>query len=183
TLGLRDLRPAQERAVFLGARRFLPSASFAPGADRPPQGSEVFLPSLHDRPADAVPIAEYVLNRVDTRLGRRRSTIRADARQGLSTLLGKENARSLRNGVVRAALGLTGSEMRAEHLEESRIAVAASSENRRQQLRDTERRTLEEALRQTGWNVSAASRLMDLPRRTIVYRMRRLGIRRPAAKP
>src|SRR5262249_32418017 len=41
-----EILPEQERAAFFAARRFLPSASFAPGADRPHQGSEVFLPSL-----------------------------------------------------------------------------------------------------------------------------------------
>ncbi|MHB8879312.1 MAG: helix-turn-helix domain-containing protein, partial [Myxococcaceae bacterium] len=31
----------------------------------------------------------------------------------------------------------------------------------------------------TGWNVTAAAKNLGLPRRTVVYRMARLGLRRP----
>src|SRR5262249_16387468 len=130
---------------------------------------------------DVLPIAEQILHSVDARLARRRCAIRAEARQGLSTLPGRENVRTLRNAVIRASLGLTGSELRAEHLLEARNPDGSGIENLREQLRETERRALEEALRQTRWNVSQASRLMRLPRRTVVYRMRRLGVRRPGS--
>jgi hypothetical protein len=175
--------PGPESEAFFSARKFLPSANFEPGAERPRLRSEVFVPSLRDRPADVSAIAEHVLQLVDTRLARRRSTIRSEARQGLGIVLGSENVRSLRNGIVRAALNLTGTELRPEHLEEPSEPAAPVIKNLRQQLRDTERRALEEALRQARWNVSEASRLMRLPRRTVVYRMRRLGVRRPASKP
>jgi hypothetical protein len=178
-----EILPGPERAAFFSARQFLPSANFEPGADRPRLRSEVFVPSLRDRPADVSAIAEHVLHLVDTRLARRRSTIRSEARQGLNLLLGGENVRSLRNGIIRSALNVTGTELRPEHLEEPGEPGGAGIENLRQQLRDTERRALEEALRQARWNVSEASRLMQLPRRTVVYRMRRLGVRRPASKP
>jgi transcriptional regulator with AAA-type ATPase domain len=174
-----EILPDSERAVFLEARQFLPSANLVPGAKFGAHRSEVFIPNLRDRPADVLPIAEQVLHSVDARLARRRSTVRADARPGLSTLAGKENVRTLRNAVIRAALGLLVPELRAEHLVEAQRPNGAGVENLREQLKEAERRALEEALRQTRWNVSQASRLMRIPRRTVVYRMRRLGVRRP----
>jgi hypothetical protein len=178
-----EILPPSERSAFVEARQFLPSASVASSAEFPHQhGREVFIPSLRDRPADVLPIAEQVLHSVDARLARRRCSIRAEARQFLSTLAGRENVRTLRNAVIRAAIRVAGSELRAEHLVEAEAQDSARVENLREQLRKTERRALEEALRQARWNVSEASRQMRIPRRTIVYRMRRLGIRRPTTR-
>ena len=129
-----------------------------------------------------LPIVEHVLHSVDARLARRRSTVRADARQGLTTLPVRENVRTLRNAVIRGAVGLLVPELRAEHLVGAQVTENAGVENLREQLREAERRALEEALRQTQWNVSQASRLMRIPRRTVVYRMRRLGVRRPGSR-
>ncbi len=43
-----------------------------------------------------------------------------------------------------------------------------------------EREVLLEALARTRWNVTAAAARLGMPRRTVVYRMARLGLRRPA---
>jgi transcriptional regulator of acetoin/glycerol metabolism len=177
-----EILPASERSAFLEARRFLPSANVASATELGNHRGQVFIPNLHDRPADVLPIAEQVLHSVDARLARRRSTVPADARQGRSTLPGRENFRTLRNGVIRAALGLLVPELRLEHLVEDQAPEGAAVENLREQLREAERRALEEVLRHTRWNVSQASRLMRIPRRTVVYRMRRLGVRRPGSR-
>jgi hypothetical protein len=175
-----EILPALERSAFFAARQFIPSVNVSSAAELPTRGDSVFIPSLRDRPADVLPIAEQTLHLVDTRLARRRCAMRTEARQALGGLPDRENVRTLRNAVIRAALRLTGPELRSEHLFEAQEPGGAGVENLRQQLRETERRALEEALRQTRWNVSQASRLMRIPRRTVVYRMRRLGVRRPS---
>jgi len=43
-----------------------------------------------------------------------------------------------------------------------------------------ERDALLKALAGTSWNVTQAAKYLGLPRRTVVYRMSRLGLRRPA---
>jgi len=43
-----------------------------------------------------------------------------------------------------------------------------------------EKRLLLEALARTRWNVSAAAVRLGVPRRTLVYRMAKLKMRRPA---
>jgi len=49
----------------------------------------------------------------------------------------------------------------------------------RSSLKVTERNALLKALAGTRWNVTEAAKRLGLPRRTVVYRMSRLGLRRP----
>jgi transcriptional regulator with GAF, ATPase, and Fis domain len=139
--------------------------------------SQVVLPDLIDRPADFLPIAEFVLHLVDAQLGRRRSSLRAETRgivQGLPT---PENVRTLRNAVACGAMNAVSAEVRPEHLQIGSGAPVASGV--RAKIRDVERREIEAVLHGSGWNVAEAARRMELPRRTLVYRMARLGLRRP----
>ena len=43
-------------------------------------------------------------------------------------------------------------------------------------LEDQERELITQALRQTGGNKARASRLLEIPRPTLIYRMEKLGI-------
>jgi len=174
--------PRREWAAFLAATRFRPSANVR---GREGVGSEVadaiVVPSLQDRRADVEPIAEYVLHAVDARLARRRSSLRADVRSVLQARTTPENVRGLRNAVILAALSMEGTELREEHFAtRASLDSTPTVERVRDHLRETERRALQDALHRTGWNVSEAARLMDLPRRTLVYRMAKLAVRRPS---
>jgi DNA-binding NtrC family response regulator len=123
-----------------------------------------------------VAIAERVLHAVDAQLARRRSRLRAEARMSLQTLKAWENVRTLRNATIRGALNATGEEVRPEHLD---LPSGAPPAGVRAMVQEVERREIEAALDQTDWNVTEAARRMKLPRRTLVYRMARLGMRRP----
>ena len=79
--------------------------------------------------------------------------------------------------MIRGALNATGAELRPEHLELPWAAPAFSGV--RAKVRETERREIEAALHLSGWNVTEAARIMELPRRTLVYRMAKLGLHRP----
>src|SRR5262249_29164155 len=50
----REISPASERSAFLTARQFLPSANALSAGEFSSLGSEVFIPSLRDRPADVL---------------------------------------------------------------------------------------------------------------------------------
>jgi Bacterial regulatory protein, Fis family len=170
--------PENERRAFWRAQSFRPSAGLDLGVETGAAPQDlIVIPQLSDRPADVGPIAEMVLHAVDIQLGRRRSSVRAETRSLLQTLLARENVRTLRNVVIRAALNVTGAEVRPEHLDFS--PEASDSRGVRAKVRETERMEIEAALDRSGWNVSEAARTMELPRRTLVYRMARLGLRRP----
>jgi Bacterial regulatory protein, Fis family len=173
-----EMMPEEIRRAFWGASSFQPSAAFLPsGAQDSLPRSQVVLPDLIDRPADVLPIAELVLHLVDAQLGRRRSSLRAETRAIVQGLSGPENVRTLRNVVACGALNAVGAEVRPEHLQIASAAPVASGV--RAKIREMERREIEAALHGSGWNVAEAARRMELPRRTLVYRMARLGLRRP----
>jgi transcriptional regulator of acetoin/glycerol metabolism len=172
-----DMLPEPERRSFWSARSFRPSAGTTAIGDISPPEDRIVLPQLTDRPSDVGPIAEWVLHSVDAQLGRRRSSLRAETRALLQALPTPENVRTLRNVVIRGALNATGSEVRPEHLELPEATPGLVSV--RAKVRETERREIESVLQGSGWNVTEAARRMELPRRTLVYRMSRLGLRRP----
>jgi hypothetical protein len=171
-----EILPEHERRAFWSARAFRPSAAMrATGTISQPE-DRIFLPDLSNRPADVGPITEWVLHLVDAQLGRRRSSLRAETRVQLQQLTTPENVRTLRNVVIRGALNATGAEVRPEHLDLPFATPGAGGV--RATIRETERREIERALQRSGWNVTEAARRMQLPRRTLVYRMARLGLRR-----
>ena len=78
-------------------------------------------------------------------------------------------------------------ELRAANLPPSIVASwqrgrtrsGAASEDLRSSLKAAEKDALLKVLARTSWNVSQAAKELGLPRRTVVYRMSRLGLRRP----
>jgi hypothetical protein len=172
-----EILPASEKQAFWTAQAFRPSVGVISNDDWPFAGDRIVVPDLMDRPADVEPIAEVALHAVDVQLGRRRSSLRTETRLTLQRLVASENVRTLRNVVIRAALNSTGPEVRPEHLDLS--SGFAATPGVRAKVRETERREIEAALHGSGWNVTEAARRMKLPRRTLVYRMARLGLRRP----
>ena len=172
-----EILPDEERGAFWSAETFRPSVSLTALDGWPLPGDRLVIPELATRPADVGPIAEVVLHTVDVQLGRRRSSLRTETRSMLQGLVANENVRSLRNSVIRGALNATGAEVRPEHLDLPSGLPAFSGV--RAKVRETERREIEAALHGSGWNVTEAARRMQLPRRTLVYRMARLGLRRP----
>ena len=173
-----EMLPEGERRAFWNARSFRPSVGMAMTDEnlRLPE-DRIVVPDLDNRPADVAPIAELVLHSVDAQLGRRRSSLRAETRTLLQRVAVPENVRSLRNLVIRGALNAAGTEIRPEHLDLPSVTPALVGV--RAKVRETERREIEAVLQRSGWNVTEAARRMELPRRTLVYRMARLGLRRP----
>lgn len=61
-------------------------------------------------------------------------------------------------------------------------AVAVNPRELRKNLTDLEREAVERALRECRWNLSRAARLLGLPRQTLQYRMKTLGLKKPEAE-
>jgi sigma-54 dependent transcriptional regulator len=93
------------------------------------------------------------------------------------------SVRELKSSLQVAALLVDPSgEVLPEHLTlaSTRIpGMGPRDSDLRASLRRVERRGFVEALRRTNWNVTEAARALGLPRRTVVYRMSRLGLKRP----
>ncbi|MBK7858002.1 MAG: hypothetical protein IPJ65_05130 [Archangiaceae bacterium] len=137
------------------------------------------VPALVDRPGEVLPLAESFLASERRLLNRPRLALGADARTVLSRYRWPGNVRELRNVMARAARSAVRDELGRDALP-ARLSTEAPEENLRGALKTAERELLLEALARTRWNVTAAAGRLGVPRRTVVYRMQRLGLRRPA---
>jgi transcriptional regulator of acetoin/glycerol metabolism len=137
------------------------------------------VPALVERPLEILPLAEAYLTRFRLLLGRPRLVLGSEARAQLTRYAWPGNVRELRNVMARAARAAVRDEVGPDALP-ARLTQEAPAENLRSALKDTERSLLLETLARTRWNVTQAAARLGLPRRTVVYRMSKLGLRRPA---
>jgi hypothetical protein len=145
---------------------------------RPDGPVVVEVPGLSQRPADVVALAEAFLREARGAVGRPRLSLSDDARRVLSAWAWPGEVCELRWVMLRAARAAVRDEVGPDALP-ARLSAAGARTTLRSALKDTERELLLEALARTRWNVTAAAQRLGLPRRTVVYRMARLGLRRP----
>jgi hypothetical protein len=144
-----------------------------------PVRHQLKVPALVDRPTEVLPLAESFLASERQLLNRPRLSLGGDARNVLSRYRWPGNVRELRNVMARAARSAVRDELGRDALP-ARLSTEAPEESLRGALKTAEREMLLEALARTRWNVTAAAGRLGIPRRTVVYRMARLGLKRPA---
>lgn len=174
------LRRGTTAAVVLGADL---QAALAPELETLVARRTVEIPALRDRPRDLLPLAEVVLSRIRILTGRAVPAISGAAARVLEAHRWPGNVRELEAAITLAALSAHGDEVRVEHLPAPvRLSAQAASlpvTDLRREVHEAERQALLAALSSTRWNVTEAAKRLGLPRRTVVYRMSRLGLRRP----
>ena len=150
----------------------------------------VTLPPLRTRGQDIVRLAEHFLGRACADYGLPSRTLTADARAALLRHAWPGNVRELANMMERVALLSDGETIDAGALdlgvppdvpgEPPRDRTARAGAARA----PDEREQLLEALRRTGWNVTAAAERLGLTRNTLRYRIQTLGLEadRPALR-
>ncbi|GAB4365705.1 MAG: sigma-54 dependent transcriptional regulator [Spirochaetales bacterium] len=150
------------------------------------------IPALRERKSDIPLLAEYLLDRICSRLnpGSRRLTP-----QGLAKLLSYEypgNVRELENILERAVILCEGGKIQADHIE---LKVRSAEPGPGQEtsrgdresgspgsvlgvtrLEDVERLVIEEALRELGGNRTKAARRLGISRRTLQYKLKKYGL-------
>jgi DNA-binding protein Fis len=170
------LEPAALRDVQGKARsRLLATAS------RPVSGFAhvIEVPPLAARREDVIPLAEAFVTRARVAVGRPRLTLSAEARSMLQSWAWPGNVRELVNVMARAARAAVRDEIGRDALP-ARMALEAPADDFRGAMASAEREVLLEVLARTRWNVTAAATRLGMPRRTLVHRMGKLGLKRPA---
>ncbi|MBL8918554.1 MAG: FHA domain-containing protein [Myxococcaceae bacterium] len=137
------------------------------------------VPPLSERPHDVLALADAFLREARAALQRPRLSLGADAKRLLVAYAWPGQVRELRVVMLRAARAAVRDEVGSDALP-TRLSAAGPRSNLRGALKEAERDLLLEALARTRWNVTAAASRLGLPRRTVVYRMARLGLKRPA---
>lgn len=145
------------------------------------------VPPLRDRPSEIALLASEFARRFAERHGMPRPQIVSTTFEALRRRAWPGNVRELRNAIEHALVLAEDGIIRPEHLpvdhdDEAVAAVGPSSDRAgapafRDQMSGAERQAIESALRDNGGNQSATARALGISRRTLLYKMERLGIK------
>ena len=137
----------------------------------------ICLPPLRERVQDILPLTEFFVAKFAAQLNKPIDSIPDEVIRVLKAHDWPGNIRELQNFIERAVLFSPGSVLRLPL--DSKPAVKQPSEIASRTLADADREHILETLNQTGWMIGgqdgAANRL-GLPRTTLIYKMRKLGI-------
>jgi len=138
----------------------------------------ITLPPLRDRAEDIPALVEHFVQKFSDEMGKRIETIPPEVMDILKLYDWPGNIREMENIIKRAVIMSTGTALRPLLGELKRLPGQASPAAKRT-LAEAERDHIVEVLRETRWvlggNNGAAARL-GMPRTTLVYKMRKLGI-------
>jgi DNA-binding NtrC family response regulator len=137
------------------------------------------VPSLWERRSEIQPLADSFLSLFRAQLHRPRLWLSTEAQALLGKYTWPGNVRELKNVIHRAARSALRDEIGQDALPLP-LTRELGAQSVRGALTAAERELVLEALARTRWNVSAAAVRLGLPRRTLVYRMGRLGLKRPS---
>jgi DNA-binding NtrC family response regulator len=151
------------------------------------------IPPLRERKGEIRRLAEVFLTRAAASMGAPQLRFAPETLAALERHAWPGNVRELRNVVERAAAlcASTGEPIGTSHLPQSvregvksytsiappSAVPSARSDDVRDSLREFERAQIVDALQKCNGNQTQAAELLGLPRRTLAYKMQRLGIR------
>jgi transcriptional regulator with GAF, ATPase, and Fis domain len=137
----------------------------------------ICLPPLRERVQDILPLTEFFVAKFSARLNKTIDSIPDEVVEALKGHDWPGNIRELQNFIERAMLFSPGSVLRLPP--DLKQTVKQSSESGSRTLADADRDHILETLTQANWLIGgqdgAANRL-GLPRTTLIYKMRKLGI-------
>src|SRR6202035_627756 len=141
----------------------------------------ITLPPLRERREDIVPLVEHYVEVFASRMGKHIDTIPDEFMNALKSYSWPGNIRELQNVIERAVI-LSNGGLLTNPLRPTRSALVVTFPPRTT-LRDSERTLILDALEATAWIVGgpygAAARL-GMKRTTLIARMKKHGILRPA---
>jgi formate hydrogenlyase transcriptional activator len=145
----------------------------------------VLLPPLRERSEDIPLLIRHFVQEFASRLHKPIDGIPDDVMEALRRYDWPGNIRELQNFIERSVLMTEGRQLQPPLAELTRIAPAKSSQTDRT-LAEVERVYIADTLRKTNWVVGGpegAAAKLGLPRTTLIYRMRKLGISREMTWP
>jgi len=136
---------------------------------------ELIVPPLSERPEDILPLARLFADEFAGGPVR----LSPQATQCLLAYHWPGNVRQLRNAIQRACLLCRGDVILPEHLPPKVAALASATEidvNQLGRLPQVERATILATLEECGGNRTQAAQKLGISRRTLIYKLRAMGI-------
>ncbi len=144
----------------------------------------IHIAPLRERPADIPLLARYFVREASRRLNRRASWIAPAVMDALVAHCWPGNVRDLQNVIERAVIRSLGDELEVRIAELDADRDIAGSSAVGATLDEAERLHILATLKATGWVLSGprgAAMRLGINRSTLQFRMKKLGIVRPAA--
>jgi transcriptional regulator with GAF, ATPase, and Fis domain len=132
---------------------------------------DICIPPLRDRSGDIPLLAKAFLEEIANSIDCRTEVVSEEAMAMLMAYHWPGNVRELRNVLERAAILCEGGFITPDHLSLER--ASPGSQPMAPDLRAIERRAIEQALRDTGWNKAKAARRLGLTRTQLYGRLRK----------
>jgi len=157
-------------------------------------GVVIELPPLRERQDEIEPLVRRFLHAANKANGRRVEGISQETLALLVAYSWPGNVRELRNVIERAVVVTQGALLGPEDLparvrtggrgpeagaSKASAPGAPELEQAREKVNQFEARMLQEALAATGWNRAEAARKLGMPVRTLSYRLKVLGVKKP----
>jgi two-component system response regulator AtoC len=134
---------------------------------------DIRIPPLRERSDDILLLSDAFLHEIAKSFGRPPLGLTRDAKDALLRHRWPGNVRELRNALERAAILSEGSLIAAHHLSlhaEDRTLPTTTD------LSVVDRRTIEQVMRESGWNKSRAAKRLGLSRTQLYVRLRRYDL-------
>jgi len=131
------------------------------------------LPPLRERRRDLMPLAEALLARLASDLGRPPLKLDEAARERITQGVWRGNVRELGNALERAAILAEGDVVRGDDLQ---ITMASTVAELGGTMEDIERGAIERALSESGGNRRRAAERLGIGERTLYDKLKRYGL-------
>jgi len=142
----------------------------------------VQVPALRDRPEDIPLLVRHFVEQFARQMNRDIDTIPAETMEALTRYSWQGNIRELQNLIERAVILSPGNVLKVP-LQDLKHRSASTITSSSQTLEETERSHILAVLEKTKWKLSGpngAAERLGLNRSTLQFRMKKLGIVRPA---
>jgi DNA-binding NtrC family response regulator len=135
------------------------------------------MPALRERPADILPLAEYLLARMATVHGRPDATLNEPARKALAAHDWPGNVRELKNAIERALVFANKPTLGPEDFPENIRTASASAAEQLFSLDKIEQEAITATLEATRYKITRAAEILGISRKTLLDKRKKYGLR------
>jgi transcriptional regulator with GAF, ATPase, and Fis domain/tetratricopeptide (TPR) repeat protein len=143
----------------------------------------IHIPPLRVRKEDIAPLAQYFTEKFSRKVGKRIRRPHPDEIKKLTGYHWPGNVRELKHLVERAVILYDGNELKFSGFDQTNSPKITKSESPLIPLAEFEREYVEKVLNAVGWKLSgpnSASSILKIKPTTLLYRMKKLGIKKPS---
>jgi DNA-binding NtrC family response regulator len=134
------------------------------------------LPALRDRPADILPLAEYLLRRLAAAHGRPDVKFSEATRKALADYAWPGNVRELKNAIERALIFSKADPLTPEDFPEAMRSSNGAAGSHLRSLEEIEKEAITATLEATRYKITRAAEILGISRKTLLDKRKKYGL-------